>query len=132
MSFSSQSGFEFVATGGKAEIDSRTGKVDRVVIQTDSVATGVITYKPRKTKQEVRDGIPTETPDGEKYELENLPDNIKNVLRKSHERDELPCSATVTKYEAEDESESDAYFINSQHGETLEARLIVNQGDSDE
>lgn len=121
-----QDGVEFDVTDAWLEFDPAP-EVDHVVFETDKAPEGRITTKLRKEVKEDKsvDGMGGKETHEVMLEASELPENVKNIVRKAQDMDEpLTCVATVGM------NENDKMFILQDHIETLEARLL--QDDRDE
>lgn len=126
MALEFQEDFEFPVSDAELEFDPAP-EVHRVVLETSAAPKGRITAKLRKEVEEEKevDGMEgTETKEV-MYEATELPDNVKNIVKKAQNQEEdLTCVATVAK------NENGHMMILDEHIETLEARLL--QDDRDE
>jgi len=120
-----QKKFEFTVNGAKLEF-TRPPFVNRVILFTEDVPKGKITSKLRlqQEREETVDGMPGTYSHEEKYRAQEMPKNVKEVVKKANEMDELTCTAKVGK------NEDGHMFILDEDIETLEARLL--QDDRDE
>ena len=129
--FKTHSGMGLKLTGAHVVPDKTEDQTlaEKVVFQAEDV--GEVTYKPRYTEEVTQtvDGIPTRHEKSRKYPIKQLPDDLKELVKKLQDED-LTVTATVGEAINGDNS---SYFISQGDLDTVKPQeTLFSGGDSDE
>lgn len=127
--FKTHSGMGLKLEDAHVEIDTKKDQTlaDKVVFKAKDV--GRVTHKPRYTEEVEKtvDGIPTKESEKKKYPVKQLPDDLKELIKKV-QKETITVTATVG--EAINNGES-SYFITTDNLETIKPQETLFESDAE-